>query len=105
MVQSTARLQVQTDAAAVVKTMNYTLADGKMTDSENAGSVNIAKAGTYTVTVKVGEHSDLTYTIESGNQTAPEPEASNTLCMFSKDGNSPSCRDEQGERWCLYLQI
>ena len=76
------------DAAAVVKTMNYTLADGKMTDSENAGSVNIAKAGTYTVTVKVGENSDLTYSIESGNQTAPEPEASNTLCMFSKDGNS-----------------
>ena len=76
------------DAAAVVKTMNYMLADGKMTDSENAGSVNIAKAGTYTVTVKVGENSDLTYSIESGNQTAPEPEASNTLCMFSKDGNS-----------------
>ena len=76
------------DAAAVVKTMNYTLADGKMTDSENAGSVNIAKAGTYTVTVKVGENSDLTYSIESGNQTAPEPEASNTLCMFSKDGNT-----------------
>ena len=76
------------DAAAVVKTMNYTLADGKMTDSENAGSVNIAKAGTYTVSVKVGENSDLTYSIESGNQTAPEPEASNTLCMFSKDGNS-----------------
>lgn len=76
------------DAAAVVKTMNYTLADGKMTDSENAGSVNIAKAGTYTVTVKVGENSALTYSIESGNQTAPEPEASNTLCMFSKDGNT-----------------
>ena len=76
------------DAAAVVKTMNYTLADGKMTDSKNAGSVNIAKAGTYTVTVKVGENSALTYSIESGNQTAPEPEASNTLCMFSKDGNT-----------------
>ena len=76
------------DAAAVVKTMNYTLADGKMTDSENAGSVNIAKAGTYTVTVKVGENSALTSSIESGNQTAPEPEASNTLCMFSKDGNT-----------------
>lgn len=76
------------DAAAVVKTMNYTLADGKMTDSKNAGSVNIAKAGTYTITVKVGENSDLTYSIESGNQTAPEPEASNTLCMFSKDGNN-----------------
>lgn len=76
------------DAAAVVKTMSYTLADGKMTDSENAGSVNIAKAGTYTVTVKVGENSALTYSIESGNQTAPEPEASNTLCMFSKDGNT-----------------
>ena len=76
------------DAAAVVKTMNYTLADGKMTDSENAGSVNIAKAGTYAVTVKVGENSALTYSIESGNQTAPEPEASNTLCMFSKDGNT-----------------
>ena len=76
------------DAAAVVKTMNYTPADGKMTDSENAGSVNIAKAGTYTVTVKVGENSELTYSIESGNQSAPEPEASNTLCMFSKDGNT-----------------
>lgn len=76
------------DAAAVVKTMNYTLADGKMTDSENAGSVNIAKAGTYTVTVKVGEHSQLEYTIVSGDQTTPEPEASNTLCMFSKDGNT-----------------
>lgn len=76
------------DAAAVVKTMNYTLADGKMTDSENAGSVNIAKAGTYTVTVKVGENSALTYSIESGNQTAPEPEASNSLCMFGKDGNT-----------------
>lgn len=76
------------DAAAVVKTMNYTLADGKMTDSENAGSVNIATAGTYTVTVKVGEHSQLEYTIVSGDQTTPEPEASNTLCMFSKDGNT-----------------
>ena len=76
------------DAAAVVKTMNYTLADGKMTDAATAGSVNIAKAGTYTITVKVGENCDLTYSIESGNQTAPEPEASNTLCMFSKDGNT-----------------
>ena len=76
------------DAAAVVKTMNYTLADGKMTDSESAGSVNIATAGTYTVTVKVGEHSQLEYTIVSGNQTTPEPEVSNTLCMYSKDGNT-----------------
>lgn len=76
------------DAAAVVKTMNYTLADGKMTDSENAGNVNIAKAGTYTITVKVGEHSQLEYTIVEGDQTSPEPEASNTLCMFSKDGNT-----------------
>ena len=49
------------DAAAVVKTMNYTLADGKMTDAATAGSVNIAKAGTYTITVKVGE-SDGVYT-------------------------------------------
>lgn len=76
------------DAAAVVKTMNYTLADGKMTDAATAGSVNIAKAGTYTVTVKVGEHSQLEYTIVEGDQTTPEPEASNTLCMFSKDGNT-----------------
>ena len=76
------------DAAAVVKTMNYTLADGKMTDSENAGSVNIAKPGTYTITVKVGEHSQLEYTIVAGDQTTPEPEVSNTLCMFSKDGNT-----------------
>ena len=76
------------DAAAVVKTMNYTLADGKMTDSESAGSVNIATAGTYTVTVKVGEHSQLEYTIVEGDQTSPEPEASNTLCMFSKDGKT-----------------
>lgn len=76
------------DAAAVVKTMNYTLADGKMTDSETTGSVNIATAGTYTITVKVGEHSQLEYTIVEGDQTTPEPEASNTLCMFSKDGNT-----------------
>ena len=72
----------------IAKTMNYTLADGKMTAAAAAGSVNIAKAGTYTITVKVGENSDLTYSIESGNQTAPEPEASNTLCMFSKDGKT-----------------
>lgn len=70
------------------KTMNYTLADGKMTDSKNAGSVNIPSPGTYTVTVKVGEHSQLEYTIVEGDQTTPEPEASNTLCMFSKDGNT-----------------
>lgn len=76
------------DAAAVVKTMNYTLADGKMTDAATAGSVNIAKAGTYTVTVKVGENSQLEYTIVEGDQTTPEPEASNTLCMFSTDGNT-----------------
>ena len=76
------------DAAAVVKTMNYTLADGKMTDAATAGSVIIPSAGTYTITVKVGEHSQLEYTIVEGNQTAPEPEASNTLCMFSKDGKT-----------------
>lgn len=76
------------DDNAVVKTLNYTLADGKMTDSDAAGSVNISKAGTYTITVKVGEHSELTYSIEAGDQTAPEPEASNTLCMFSKDGST-----------------
>ena len=72
----------------IAKIMNYTLADGKMTDSENAGSVNIATAGTYTVTVKVGEHSQLEYSIVEGDQTSPEPEASNTLCIFSKDGNT-----------------
>ena len=72
----------------IAKIMNYTLDDGKMTDSESAGSVNIAKAGTYTITVKVGEHSQLEYTIVEGDQTSPEPEASNTLCIFSKDGNT-----------------
>lgn len=76
------------DAAAVAKTLNYTLADGKMTDSDAAGSVNISKAGTYIITVKVGEKSELTYSIESGDNSTPEPEASNTLCMFTKDGSS-----------------
>lgn len=76
------------DAAAVVKTMNYTLTDGKMTDAATAGSVIIPSAGTYTITVKVGEHSQLEYTIVEGDQTTPEPEVSNTLCMFSKDGNT-----------------
>lgn len=76
------------DAAAVEKTLNYTLADGKMTDSENAGSVNIAKAGTYTITVKVGDKSDLTYSIVSGDQTTPKPTISNTIGMFSKDGST-----------------
>ncbi|WP_337384531.1 DUF5114 domain-containing protein [Prevotella sp.] len=76
------------DDNAVVKTLNYTLADGKMTDSDAAGSVNISKAGTYTITVKVGEKSELTYSIESGDNSTPEPEANNTLCMFTKDGSS-----------------
>lgn len=76
------------DAAAVVRTMNYTLADGKMTDSENAGSVNIPTAGTYTITVKVGDKSDLTYSIVSGDQTTPKPTISNTIGMFSKDGST-----------------
>ena len=76
------------DDNAVVKTLNYTLADGKMTDSDAVGSVNISKAGTYTITVKVGEKSELTYSIESGDNSTPEPEASNTLCMFTKDGSS-----------------
>lgn len=76
------------DAAAVVKTMNYTLADGKMTDAATAGSVNIAKAGTYTITVKVGDKSDLTYSIVSGDQTTPKPTISNTIGMFSKDGST-----------------
>lgn len=55
------------DAAAEVKTMNYTLADGKMTDAATAGSVIIPSAGTYTITVKVGEHSQLEYTIVEGD--------------------------------------
>ena len=76
------------DAAAVAKTLNYTLADGKMTDASAAGSVNIEKAGTYTVTVKVGENSELTYSIVAGDQTTPEPEVSNTLCMFDPEGNT-----------------
>ncbi len=76
------------DASAVAKTLNYTLADGKMTDSDAAGSVNIPTAGTYTVTVKVGEKSQLGYTIESGDKTVPEVVVSNTLCMFTKDGGT-----------------
>lgn len=74
------------DAAAVVETLNYSLIDGKMITSDASGSINIAKAGTYTVTVKVGEKSDLTYTIDSGNSASPE--GHNTLCMFTTDGNS-----------------
>ncbi len=77
------------DAAAIAKTLNYTLnADGTMTDASAAGSVNIPTAGTYTITVKVGENSQLTYTIESGDQSTPEPEANNTLCMFDENGNT-----------------
>ena len=76
------------DAKAVAKTMNYTLADGKMTDAETAGSVNIAKAGTYTVTVKVGENGELAYSIVAGDQTSPEPEIHNTIGMFSNDGST-----------------
>ena len=76
------------DGAAVAKTLNYTLADGKMTDASAAGSMNIAKAGTYTITVKVGEEGNLVYTIVAGDQTTPEPEVSNTLCMFDPDGNT-----------------
>ena len=70
------------------KTMNYSLADGKMTEAEGAGNVNIPTAGTYTVTVKVGEHSDLTYSIAAGDQTAPKPTINNTIGLFSNDGNT-----------------
>ena len=76
------------DAAAVAKTMNYTLADGKMTDSKTAGSVNIPTAGTYTITVKVGEYSQLEYSIVAGDQTAPKPTISNTIGLFSNDGST-----------------
>ena len=76
------------DSKAVSKTMNYALVDGKMTDADAAGSVNIAKAGTYTITVKVGENSELTYSVVAGDQSTPEPEACNTLCMFNQDGSS-----------------
>jgi len=76
------------DDNAISKTLNYTLADGKMIDATTAGSVNIAKAGTYTITVKVGEDAQLVYTIENGDQTTPEPEVSNTLCMFDESGNT-----------------
>lgn len=76
------------DASAVPKTLNYTLADGKMTDATVAGSVNIPTAGTYTITVKVGENSQLAYVVEVGDKTSSESEASNTLCMFTKDGNT-----------------
>lgn len=72
----------------VAKTLNYTFADGKMTAAESAGSLTIAKAGTYTITVKVGENSELTYTVVEGDQTNPEPVAKNTLCMFTKDGST-----------------
>ncbi len=77
------------DASAITKTMNYTLNDdGSMTDASAAGSVNIPTAGTYTITVKVGDNSQLAYTIVSGDNTTPEPEAKNTLCMFTTDGGT-----------------
>ncbi len=78
------------DASAIAKTLNYTLADGKMTDSDAAGSVNIPTAGIYTVTVKVGEKSQLEYTIVAGDQTGDDEEESvldkgYTLCMYGED--------------------
>lgn len=72
----------------VAKTLNYSFADGVMTAADQAGSLTIATAGTYTVTVKVGADSQLTYTIVAGDQTSPEPVAKNTLCMFTPDGGS-----------------
>ncbi len=72
----------------IAKTLNYTCADGKMTSATSAGSITIATAGTYTITVKVGETSELTYSVAEGDNTQPEPEAKNTLCMFTTDGNT-----------------
>ena len=72
----------------VAKPLNYSFADGVMTAADQAGSLTIATAGTYTVTVKVGADSQLTYTIVAGDQTSPEPVAKNTLCMFTPDGGS-----------------
>lgn len=72
----------------VAKPLNYSFADGVMTAADQAGSLTIATAGTYTVTVKVGADSQLTYTVVAGDQTSPEPVAKNTLCMFTTDGGS-----------------
>lgn len=72
----------------VAKTLNYSFADGVMTNADQAGSLTLATAGTYTITVKVGTDSKLTYTIVAGDQTSPEPVAKNTLCMFTTDGGA-----------------
>ena len=64
------------------------VATGAEYSKTTAGSVNIPSAGTYTVTVKVGEHSQLEYTIVAGDQSTPKPTISNTICLFSKDGNT-----------------
>lgn len=101
------------DAAAAVKTMNYTLADGKMTDAATAGSVNVPSAGTYTVTVKVGEHSQLEYTIVAGDQTGGSDvddsesvlDKGYTLCMFTKDGSTllaKMTKESRGVYTCKY---
>ena len=56
--------------------------------STTAGSVNIAKAGTYTITVKVGEEQrpDL-LSSNLATRLAPEPEASNTLLLHVSHGD------------------
>ena len=100
------------DAAAVAKTLNYTLADGKMTDASAAGSVTIPTAGTYTVTVSVNEDAQLCYTIVSGEKelepdvdTKPELDANYTLCLFSKDGSTKYAtftKESRGVYTCTY---
>lgn len=76
------------DDAAIATTQNYTLQDGHMTHSDAAGTALIPAAGTYTVTVTIGTDGNLAYTIEEGDKSTPEVEASNTLCMFSPDGST-----------------
>ncbi len=101
------------DASAIAKTMNYTLADGVMTDSETAGSVNIPAAGTYTVTVKVGEKSQLEYSIEEGDQTGGDDEDDSesvldkgyTLCMYDTEKSTllaTMTKESRGVYTCTY---
>lgn len=77
-------------ANAEAKTINFVMADGKLTMASAATGTTIAKAGTYTVTVSVNDKAENVYTITEGATKPDEPEIimPSELKIYNKDGDT-----------------
>lgn len=75
--------------AAIAQKLYFTMANGAMELATAAKSATIAKAGTYTVTVSIGNNAQYNYTIAEGNTTTETSAKLPTkLYMYSTDGST-----------------